>query len=121
MREEFSRRTKLDAWTRAKGHCETCGCKILAGAEYDHETPCELGGDNSLGNCRCLCPKCHRLKTSTADVPRIAKAKRQEAKHKNAETKSSNPIPGSRRSPFKRLMSGKTVMRSVPVVGRVSD
>lgn len=121
MRLEFSRRTKLDAWTRAKGHCEQCGCKMLAGAEYDHDTPCELGGDNSLDNCVCLCPKCHRLKTSGHDIPRIAKAKRQEAKHKNAKTKSSRPMPGSRASGWSKKMDGSVVRRSVPVVGRVPE
>lgn len=119
MRQEFSRRTKLDAWTRAEGHCEKCAIKILAGAEYDHDIPDQLGGDNSLENCVVLCPKCHRKKTSTEDVPRIAKAKRQEAMHKNAKPKCKRPIPGSRNSGFKRLMDGSVVRRSVPVVGRV--
>ena len=80
MRQEFSTKTKLAAFDRANGMCEVCGQKIIGRAEYDHALPDFFGGKPDLDNCQCLCSKCHRLKTSTADVPRIAKTKRTKAK-----------------------------------------
>jgi 5-methylcytosine-specific restriction endonuclease McrA len=80
MRAEFSAKTKVEAFALAKGRCQNCTARLSVGnTQYDHIIPCGLdsdGGDNSLGNCSCLCRNCHREKTSGADVPRIAKAKR---------------------------------------------
>jgi hypothetical protein len=45
-----------------------------------------------LENCAVLCSKCHRLKSTTQDVPRIAETKRIKRKAINAWTKSSRPI-----------------------------
>lgn len=75
-RSEFSKKTKLAAFERAKGHCENCGAKILTAAEYDHRIPDYLGGSNELENCVCLCPKCHRRKTTEQDRPAIDKSRR---------------------------------------------
>src|SRR5262245_63579649 len=72
MRLEFSKQTKREAWLRADGHCEGCGQKFgERRPDYDHQIPAAFGGDNSLGNCKCLCPKCHRAKTSFDDMPAI--------------------------------------------------
>jgi len=77
MRAEFSKATKLEAWLRAHGCCEGCGVEFGGRRpEYDHDKPAELGGDNSLENCKCLCPKCHRAKTSFEDMPVIWKSNR---------------------------------------------
>lgn len=82
MRLEFTAKTKALAFSRAKGCCEECGAKLGPGnVEYDHDTPCALGGDNSLENCVVRCKTCHKLKTGTQDIPHIAKAKRRERKH----------------------------------------
>jgi len=77
MRAEFSKQTKREAWLRADGHCEGCG-QAFEGRrpDYDHDKPAELGGDNSLENCKVLCPKCHRAKTLIEDMPRIVKSNR---------------------------------------------
>jgi 5-methylcytosine-specific restriction endonuclease McrA len=81
-RAEFSKQTKREAWLRADGHCEGCTQPFEGRRpEYDHKIAAELGGDNSLENCQCLCPKCHRAKTSLEDVPRIAKNVRIRDKH----------------------------------------
>jgi 5-methylcytosine-specific restriction endonuclease McrA len=74
-RSEFSKSTKLAAWERCGGYCEDCGGKIFT-AEYDHIVPCAIGGTNDLDNCRVLCRRCHRAKTSAVDVPQIAKSRR---------------------------------------------
>ena len=80
-RNEFNAKTKALAAQRAAGHCENCGRKLLHSGDfhYDHIIPCaldELGGDNSLENCRVLCTSCHMAKTGSQDIPRIAKASR---------------------------------------------
>ncbi len=83
MRQEFDRKTKIAAWNRCGGFCE-CGAhekpmKIFR-AEYHHVLPCALGGTNDLSNCMVMDARCHRIQTSTKDVPKIAKAKRIEEK-----------------------------------------
>jgi 5-methylcytosine-specific restriction enzyme A len=84
IRTEFTAKIKLAAFERAKGHCEVCGIRIVS-AEYDHEIPAALGGESVLENCVCSCSKCHRQKTSTMDMPAIAKAKRRQTKHVGAK------------------------------------
>lgn len=109
-RREFPAKVKVAAFQRANGHCEKCGTYIIAGAQYDHRIPDALGGEPTLENCVCLCAKCHRSKTSTVDVPMIAKAKRIEAKRVGAK-KSKNPLPGSRATRWKRKIDGSVVRR----------
>ncbi|EDM70802.1 HNH nuclease [Roseobacter sp. AzwK-3b] len=111
-RREFSNRTRFQAWERARGKCEECGVKLNVGdrREFDHRIPCGLGGDNSLENCVVLCAACHRDKTDTEDIPRIAKAKRVAAKHTGAFRPKST-IPGSKGSKWKRKMDGTVVRR----------
>lgn len=112
-RQEFSQRTKLKAYDRAAGICE-CGCGLpLKGArsiEYDHRIPCELGGDNSLDNCVVMRWECHQAKTAGDDMPRIAKSRSQRAGHVGAK-ESRSPIPGGKRSGWKRKIGGKIVPR----------
>lgn len=79
MRQEFPAKVKIAAFERANGRCERCTAKVGVGnVEYDHGIPCGLGGAASDANCIVLCKTCHRSKTSKDDVPRIAKAKRQQ-------------------------------------------
>jgi hypothetical protein len=49
------------------------------------------------------------MKTSSMDVPAIAKGKRLEKKR--AGVKSGRPLPGSRNSPWKKRMDGRVVRR----------
>ena len=88
-RAEFTRTTKLKAWDRAEGCCEECGRKITAGMgpEYDHRIACDLGGDNSLGNCVVLCRWCHAAKTTGEDMPAIVKSRKVRARAANAKPK----------------------------------
>lgn len=92
MRREFPAKVKLAAWDAAGGHCQECLARIIGRPEYDHVLPDALGGEPTLDNCRVLCSKCHRLKTSGEDVPRIAKTKRTKRKAVNAWPKSSRPL-----------------------------
>ena len=77
MRVEFSKRTKLAAFRRARGRCESCGGLLMPGRfAYDHRNPSEFSGDASLENCQCLCVGCHGAKTAKQDIPAIAKSTR---------------------------------------------
>jgi len=78
-RREFSKQVKRDAFVRANGNCEGhgCGARLHVGKfHYDHEIPDGLGGEPTLDNCKVLCMACHKVKTTTKDIPAIAKAKR---------------------------------------------
>lgn len=111
MRREFPTKVKVAAFKRADGHCESCGAKLYPGkTHYDHVIPDALGGEPVIENCEVLCTNCHGAKTAVQDIPRIAKAKRGEAKHLGAR-QSRNPMPGSRASRWKRKMDGSVVRR----------
>lgn len=105
MRREFSAKVKADAAIRANGHCEGCSRRLLAGDfHYDHEIPDGLGGEPTLENCRVLCRSCHKLKTTKADVPRIAKAKRNFRKARGI--KKPSRFQTARSGPFKAKIGG---------------
>ena len=107
MRREFSAKVKQAAFERSGGYCESCTAPLSPGhIHYDHVIPDALGGDPTLDNCACICSACHGRKTSKSDVPRIAKMKRQRSQHIGAKSKSGPPLPGSRRSGWKRKMDG---------------
>src|SRR5690606_14219188 len=76
-RQEFSRKTKAEAFARAKGKCESCGVKIRPGngPHYDHRIPDAVDGGTDLSNCQVLCNACHGVKTDDADKPEIARTK----------------------------------------------
>lgn len=81
-RAEFSAKTKVAAFERSGGRCESCGRKLLTGdINYDHAIPCECGGDASLANCSVLCRACHGTKTREQDLPRISKGRRVRRGH----------------------------------------
>jgi 5-methylcytosine-specific restriction endonuclease McrA len=77
MRNEFTKQVKLAAYERAAGHCEVCSAP-LAGkpVEYDHIVARAFGGAGELDNCCVACRNCHRDKTTTFDMPAIAKGRR---------------------------------------------
>lgn len=86
-RREFSKAVKVAAFNRCERagfKCENpaCGAPLTTGRfHYDHVIPDALGGEPTLENCAVVCVVCHAEKTRGEDVPRIAKAKRQEARH----------------------------------------
>lgn len=94
-RREFPAKVKVAAFQRAAGRCEgerdgeQCGGKLTVGKyHYDHRIADGLTGEPTLSNCVVLCLGCHAEKTTTQDVPAIAKAKRREAAHLGAKSKS---------------------------------
>ena len=98
-----------------KGLCAACSQKIEAGKAWDidHILPLALGGTNEPNNLQILCRPCHGAKTNQSDIPRIAKTKRLKARHLGARAPSIRPIPGSRRSTWKRKMDGSVVRREI--------
>ncbi|MBN2759496.1 MAG: HNH endonuclease [Rhodobacteraceae bacterium] len=69
------------------GICHICGQQIDGTKERwdaDHVIALEISGDDTDANLAPAHEKCHRAKTSTEDVPRIAKAKRVQRKHQGA-------------------------------------
>ena len=98
-RLEFSRKTKAEAFARAKGKCEDCGVKIRPGngPHYDHRIPDAVDGGNELSNCQVLCKPCHATKTDDDDKPEIARTKRIRDKHTKAFTKSPRGFKGWRK------------------------
>lgn len=125
-RQEFSKETKRAALRRSKGKCEAkgatygfprgvrCNANLGYGVEYDHfPVRASDGGSAELDNCAAVCIKCHRWKTSKVDMPQIAKAKRLFDKKWNLR-EVDRPMPGSRRSPLRRRLTGKTDGRTPP-------
>ena len=112
-RPTFSTSFRLNLFLKRKGTCAACSQKIDAGKAWDidHILPLALGGTNAPDNLQILCRPCHRSKTSHSDIPRIAKTKRLKAHHLGARAPSRRPIPGSRRSPWKRKMDGSVLKR----------
>lgn len=90
-RTEFTRETRREALKRSGLKCEAsgpryglaegqrCNCSLSLGVQYDHDVPDQLGGDNSLENCRAVCIQCHKIKTR-ADIQQIRKSDRQRDK-----------------------------------------
>jgi 5-methylcytosine-specific restriction protein A len=87
-RQEFSKRTKRDAFVRANGRCEKCDAKLTPQKfAYDHVNPDGLTGEPTLENCMVLCDPCHKEKTRQ-DVKDIAQAKRREDAHRGIRKQS---------------------------------
>lgn len=92
-RAEFSKPTKRAAFARSEGRCEASGVRyglepgqrcdmpLDRGVIYDHDDPDANSKNNSLENCRCICPGCNRFKTGKTDIPAIAKTVRQRDKN----------------------------------------
>ncbi len=110
MRTEFSNRVKAAAALRSGGHCEACTRKLMTGDyHYDHEIPDALGGEATLENCRVLCRACHHTKTSSEDMPRIAKANRNFRKSRGIRNPSR--FACAKNSKWRKKLNGEVVPR----------
>jgi len=63
---------KLRIWNRAKGFCQICTRKILAGEpkHFDHITPLADGGRHAESNLQIACVACHVVKTGNEATER---------------------------------------------------
>ena len=76
-RQEFTKQIKAEAFLQAKGRCVRCGSLLRPGRfRYNHQIPCELGGQGTLDNCEVLCLGCDGEQTYKKDIPAIAKSRR---------------------------------------------
>jgi 5-methylcytosine-specific restriction enzyme A len=83
MRTEFTKSIKRLALLRCNGRCEECTRPLHHAGDYhyDHIIADAAGGDASVDNCAVLCKSCHLVKTTSQDMPRIAKLKRIRDRH----------------------------------------
>lgn len=124
-RREFSAKTRKAALKRSGFVCEAvgdwyglptgerCTANLGDGVEYDHLILDANSKDNSLENCRAVCPSCHRWKTSHIDVPVAAKTKRQETMGAKPRPKQKIPSPPKRPSP-KQPRIDKSAIPALP-------
>lgn len=110
-RKGFTRKQRASIFLAADGVCHICKAKII-GFEWDveHIIPLASGGTNDPSNLAPAHKSCHSDKTSS-DVKTIAKIKQVRDKHIGAWVKKSPPMPGSRKSKFKKKMDGSVVIR----------
>jgi len=121
FRNEFSKDTKRQAFARSGGICEchliphvfkvACGLPLGEGNTfYEHIDPSRISGRNDLDNCAALTKTCWKIKTAHYDQPIIARVrKREDRAHGIRNTPT---LPGSRRDPFKKTMTGRVIDRS---------
>lgn len=111
-RKSLSKSGKVKLFKAHGGICHVCAGKIQVGEAWDadHVIPLEMGGEDGGENLKPAHVKCHRAKTRK-DAGDIAKAKRREANNIGAK-QSRNPMPGSKRSGWKKRMDG-TVERRI--------
>lgn len=104
QRAEFSKRTRLEAFDRANGHCEECGINLRTRyVEYHHDSYDR--SDNSLGNARVLCRFCHGAITRER-APIIAKGNRIRERIAGIKRVRGRALPGTRRSGVRKRMNG---------------
>jgi hypothetical protein len=84
-RKEFCSKVRKAALARSGKVCEAVGAwyglpdrerctrDLAYGVQYDHLILDANSKDNSLENCRAVCPKCHDWKTRNRDTPTAAK------------------------------------------------
>ena len=114
-RKSMTPRMRLKVWEAHKGICKLCNCKIDGVRErwiVEHIIPLALGGEDAEGNMAPAHEGCALEKTfgKSGDIAKAAKAKRVKSKHLGLK-KSKNPLPGSKRSKFKKKIDGSVVPR----------
>jgi 5-methylcytosine-specific restriction enzyme A len=90
--------------------CALCSLPIFPHNEswhLDHAIPLADGGEDIEDNLRPVHFRCHQVKTSD-DVARIAKGKRVRAKFMGSKTPSPRPLPGSKRSKWRKEYNRET-------------
>lgn len=89
-----------------------CTLRIVGGVlpAYDHVVALINGGENRESNLELLCIPCHLVKTK-ADVKEKSVVYHKKAKNIGIKLKQGRPFSGSRRSKWKKMMTGKVILR----------
>lgn len=122
-RREFSPLTKRLALARSNGVCEChrvpqlatfgigCGRALGIGNVYFEHIICDaLDGDPTIENCAALTKTCWKAKSTTYDIPVIAKVKRQRDRSFGIKA-TFRPLPAGRSDVIKKKMDGTVVDR----------
>lgn len=109
-RRQWSKSARVALFLKYEGRCHLCSQPIRGGWEVSHEIPLELGGADDDTNAKPAHATCHRQRTSTEDIPRISKAKRQQALHLRAKPKSWRWGYG-RADKLKKKVTGEIILR----------
>lgn len=112
-RKRLSTTERVALLERENCRCHLCKGEIQPGQAWDvsHEIELELGGTDDDENRRAAHRKCHQDHTAAISLPKIAKAKRNYAKHHGAAI-SSHPMRGGRHDTLKKRMDGTVVLRA---------
>lgn len=102
---------RLRVFERFDGICQLTRRKIRAGEAWalDHIVPLADGGEHCETNLQPVLKEPHQEKTSAENTAR-AKVRAIKSKHIGIK-ESRNPLPGSKRSKWKRKMDGTVVER----------
>ena len=87
---------KLRIWSRAKGYCQICTRKVLAGEpkHFDHIMPLADGGRHAEKNLQIACVACHATKTAGEATER-AKVKAVAKSVLGLKAKPAKPLRGA--------------------------
>lgn len=110
-RKPLTSKQRLKLFLERKGICCICGHKIQTLKPWidEHITPLWLGGSNDWSNRGVAHEWCARVKTS-GEAKTRAKVRRTAEKHFGAR-KPSHPMPGSKRSGWKKTFNNGWVRR----------
>lgn len=105
-------RVRVRVFEKFGGVCQLSKRKIRAGDPWDCDHIIALinGGEHRESNLQPALAAPHREKTAD-DVGEKSKVANMRKKHLGIKTSNSRPIPGSKRSGWKKLMNGKVVRR----------
>lgn len=105
-------KVRLRIYRAQDGRCKSCTRKLSPGnITADHIKPLEDGGQNRESNMQLICTApCSSDKTGQENSRR-ANADRALAKHLGFKPKFTRPLPGSRKSRYKRKVDGTVVLR----------
>ena len=112
-RKKISNKERAEIFLREDGICHLCKLPIFPGQDWDvshPETGLWAGGSDDRAILKPAHRKCHKAHTSE-EAGQRAKEARVRQKHLGAHQKKGPPMPGSRRSGFKRKVNGQTIRR----------
>lgn len=117
-RIDFTDKQRLEIFYNAEGRCQgvtngiRCNRRITVKDKWiaDHILPVALGGKTVIENGQLLGECCNPNKTAD-DIRRIRKADRQGKRHLGISKSHYPPLPGTKRSGWKRKMDGSVERR----------